>query len=197
MKWNELPHRIAAVCVVPVYFTDRGAVEHVCDAIARAFAVPVWVSGRRVDIHRAFDPARRQFDAHEFQRLLIGEARGGVVIGLTELDLCNRVLSFVYGQAQVGGSVAVASACRLREHGRWRSRRRFLGRLGKEVVHEVGHLAGLTHCPDRRCVMASSSCVADIDLKDAGFCLECQYRLGRLGSTMSVAPPPTTLGVHA
>ena len=43
-------------------------------------------------------------------------------------------------------------------------------RLLKEEAHELGHTFGLRHCPDRRCVMASSHAVERLDVKSAEFC---------------------------
>jgi archaemetzincin len=43
-----------------------------------------------------------------------------------------------------------------------------------EAVHELGHLQGLGHCPDRRCVMHFSNCLLDTDRKQPDFCSRCE-----------------------
>jgi predicted Zn-dependent protease len=46
-------------------------------------------------------------------------------------------------------------------------------RLVKESVHELGHVLGLRHCPDWRCVMASTHDVERLDLKGEEYCPSC------------------------
>jgi archaemetzincin len=36
----------------------------------------------------------------------------------------------------------------------------------KEAMHELGHVLGLNHCPDRNCVMYFSNSIPDTDVKD-------------------------------
>ena len=68
------------------------------------------------------------------------------------------MLSFVYGQAQLQGRVAVVSLARLRPefHGLPPDPAALERRAAKEAVHEVGHTFGLVHCADRRCPMSLS-----------------------------------------
>ena len=97
-------------------------------------------------------------------------------IGVTRLDLFVPILTFVFGEAELGGRCAVVSLQRLDE--------RFYGvpareellreRLVKEAVHELGHTFGLRHCEDWRCVMTSSHAVDRLDVKGVEFCRECR-----------------------
>jgi archaemetzincin len=47
----------------------------------------------------------------------------------------------------------------------------------KEAVHELGHMFGLDHCSDLRCVMHFSNSLADTDRKGRDFCPSCRARL--------------------
>ena len=95
--------------------------------------------------------------------------------GSTERDLFVPVLSFVYGQAQLGGRVAVVSLARLRPefHGLPPAPAALARRAATEAVHEVGHTFGLVHCLDRRCPMSLSIDLADLDGKTATPCAAC------------------------
>ena len=106
-------------------------------------------------------------------------APGERVLGITALDLCLPVLTFVYGFAELRGVAAVVSAHRLdpRFVGARRDHGLMLERLEKEVLHELGHLSGLTHCADRHCVMASAHDVGEIDLEEPSYCPDCRSRL--------------------
>ncbi len=89
------------------------------------------------------------------------------------------VLSFVYGQAQLGGRVAVVSLARLRPefHGLGPDPATLERRAGVEAVHELGHTFGLVHCLDRRCPMSLSIDLPDLDRKTAEPCPGCSALL--------------------
>jgi archaemetzincin len=94
---------------------------------------------------------------------------------VTDVDLYIPVLTFVFGEAQLGGRCALVSLHRLHEefYGLPPSPELLRHRLVKESVHELGHVLGLRHCPDWRCVMASTHDVERIDLKGEEYCPSC------------------------
>jgi archaemetzincin len=101
------------------------------------------------------------------------------VLGITSVDLYIPILTFVFGEAQIGGPCGLVSIHRLRQE--------FYGllpdldlrrqRLAKEAVHEIGHTLDLTHCEDYQCAMAPSHAVEWIDLKESALCGSCQARV--------------------
>ena len=54
-----------------------------------------------------------------------------------------------------------------------------LTRATCECLHELGHVAGLHHCDDYRCVMHFSGDVESIDLRGSGWCDSCAALLAR------------------
>jgi archaemetzincin len=146
-------------------------------ALGDAFRLPV-VRGDPIDEPpRAFLPARAQWSSTAFLEVLLGRVPLGAtrLLGVTERDLCVPVLSFVYGQAQLGGRVAVVSLARLRPefHGLPPGPAILERRAATEAVHEVGHTFGLVHCLDRRCPMSLSIDLADLDGKTPTPCAAC------------------------
>jgi archaemetzincin len=103
----------------------------------------------------------------------------GHLLAVTDVDLYDDGLNFVFGQADLVDRVAVISLVRLREeyYRRPANPSRFRERAVREAVHEVGHTYGLVHCPDPRCVMHYSQRLADTDRKSSRFCRECRARL--------------------
>ena len=98
------------------------------------------------------------------------------VLGLTACDLFVPMLSFVFGQAQLGGEAALVSIARLDQafHGLPPRRSLLLERTVKTVLHELGHTYGLLHCPDRTCAMALATNVAQLDAKESRYCESCR-----------------------
>ena len=122
----------------------------------------------------AYHPQRGQYEAS----VLLGALRRGTtsqtayVLGIADVDLFARGLSFVFGQAELGGNAAVMSLTRLRPEfwGQTPDYALFLERAVKEAVHELGHVIGLRHCPNPVCVMHFSNSLADTDRKGQRFC---------------------------
>jgi archaemetzincin len=101
------------------------------------------------------------------------------ILGITAADLYIPILTFVFGEAQVGGPCALVSTHRLTQefYGLPRDPDLLRSRLIKEAIHEVGHTLELTHCEDYSCAMAPSHAVEWIDLKDGALCANCQSQV--------------------
>ena len=103
------------------------------------------------------------------------------LLGVTQLDLYIPILTFVFGEAQLGGKSAVVSYHRLQQefYGLPPDLDLLANRLLVESVHELGHTLRLTHCHDHQCAMAPSHAVEWIDIKDSGFCEDCVARVSQ------------------
>jgi archaemetzincin len=129
----------------------------------------------------AYDVVRGQYSStlilHE--ALTRRPANASRLFVLTERDLFIPMLSFVYGQAQLGGGVAILSTARLRQefYGLPGNRPLLMLRLRKETLHEMGHTMGLTHCNDQRCTMALSTNIQQLDAKRGEYCESCAVLL--------------------
>ena len=151
---------------------DR-ALDHVRMHLERAFGPPVtvWQGAQRPD--DAYDERRKQWSSSRILSWLARTLPEGKVLGVTDVDLFIPILTFVFGEAQVGGRTAVVSTARLGEPG-LRDDRIVLERLAKEGVHEVGHVLGLLHCHTPGCVMGRSASVRDVDRKRGELCPACR-----------------------
>jgi archaemetzincin len=161
---------------------EPGVIERVRRELERAYGVPVlrWDPVERP--RDTYDVKRRQHASGKVLAWLLQSAPpGGKVLGLTDQDLFIPILTYVFGEAQLGGRVAVASTARLREDLDLHGERRFTERVVKESVHEIGHAYGLVHCNVPRCVMSRAAGVRDVDEKSVELCPRCRRRLAEPG----------------
>jgi archaemetzincin len=165
---------------------DRELMEHVRLHLARAFGRPAlpWRGGERP--RHAFDLRRKQHASGAILRWLLEKGPPtGKVLGVTDRDLFIPILTYVFGEAQLGGRAAVVSLARLAEDVELLGPRLLVERLAKEAVHEVGHAYGLVHCGTERCVMARSPAVREVDEKTSELCEECRARVQELDGGLS------------
>jgi archaemetzincin len=169
MRWIEL-RAVGAM--------DGRLLAGLAPVLAAELGAECRMAARPLDPGFAYDPSRRQYHSTEILRRLGAEAPADAwrVLGVTPGDLYIPVLTFVFGEAQLGAPCAVVSTNRLRPE--------FYGlapdpplvseRLAKEAVHELGHTLGFVHCDTYWCAMAASHCVEAIDLKGTAFCSRCR-----------------------
>jgi archaemetzincin len=139
----------------------------------------------------AYDASRRQFDSTRILREAYDRRDGEAfrVLAVTEADLFIPMLSFVFGQAQLGGPAAVISTARLRQefYGLPPDPPLLCRRAAKEALHELGHSFGLVHCLDTACVLSLSSEIRQVDVKRGAFCPGCRAllreRLAKAGAS--------------
>lgn len=126
----------------------------------------------------AWVPERRQYNSFELLKAIAGRRPPTFsrVLGLTHCDLFVPMLSFVFGQAQLGGAAALVSTARLDPvfYGLLPRRPLLIERTLKTALHELGHTSGLVHCSDRTCVMALATNVAQLDAKNPRYCESCR-----------------------
>lgn len=156
---------------------DPGLLGAVSARLAEEFGVPVRDRALPERPGDAFDLRRGQ---HRSTSILgwLAERRaadGWRILGLTDVDLFIPILTFVFGEAQLGGGAAVVSTARLGHDGtEFHDPRRLAARLLREAVHEVGHCFGLLHCDRPACVMRRSAGLVEVDAKGPSLCVDCR-----------------------
>ncbi len=179
-----------------LHFVGVGKPSHATAALLGALAqrvgivlgLPAKVDQEWVDPSFAFNPLRDQYHSTEILKRLSSDLPQDALrrVGVTDLDLFIPILTFVFGEAQVNNPCAVVSFFRLRQevYGLPPDEDLLRERLLKEILHELGHTFGLTHCPSWQCVMHASHTVEAVDVKPSQFCRSCRAQL-RLGQSQA------------
>lgn len=100
------------------------------------------------------------------------------VLAVTRADLFIPILTYVFGEAQLGGKSCILSTHRLIEPP-WptTAEQGLYCRVAKEAVHELGHTFNLRHCPEHHCIMHYCRSLRDVDRKSNDLCRYCKVLL--------------------
>jgi archaemetzincin len=171
--------------VAPMERLDESLLAAIGESLRQGYGIEVEFGSALGEPGFAWDDTRGQYSAPVILRRLLDDvgAGGGVsrwagpsrLLAITGADLYIPMLSFVYGQAQLGGRVAVVSLARLRPefYGLPPDEELLTIRARKEALHEVGHLFGLVHCPEVNCAMTLSTGIRQLDRKQPSLCAGC------------------------
>src|SRR5271169_4851016 len=167
--------------LLPIGKFDGGLLRDLSPAMANIFGVPCEILPSPLDSEFAFHTERQQYHSSEILARMqsLPTPRTWRILGGAAVDLYIPILTFVFGEAQMGGPCAVVSFHRLRQefYGLSADEHLLRERLLKEAVHEIGHTLNLTHCDDYRCAMAPSHAVEWIDMKENSLCAACHDRI--------------------
>ncbi|RLA86375.1 MAG: hypothetical protein DRG31_00445 [Deltaproteobacteria bacterium] len=146
--------------------------------VEEEFLLPTRVQKIKIDLRPYFDANRRQFHSTMILKGLLKKVppKAEKALLIVDVDLFIPILTFVFGEAQLGGKVGIVSLARLRQE--FYSLPPNLAllhrRLIKEIKHELGHTFGLIHCSQRECVMSVAHNVLAVDQKGMGLCRGCK-----------------------
>lgn len=125
----------------------------------------------------AYEPRKNQYSSLRLLESVRASVDKGVpATALVGVDLSYPGLNFVFGLADEQNLVAVVSTARF-SAGSQTSRDKIVDRAVKTALHETGHLLGLQHCNDQRCVMVLSFVLSDTDFKRKEFCETCRKKM--------------------
>ena len=175
--------RIGALLFVAVGPVPPAVVSDVAARVSRAISVPCRVAAATAEIATAPVDGRAQVDA---DRLLVEVERlaahgDAVLAALVASDMGNPLFTHFFGRARLGGRALVVSLARLSPafDGLCDDADVAARRAALEVLHELGHVAGLRHCADARCLMSLAHTVDAIDVRGTTWCGACSGHLPR------------------
>ncbi len=183
MKYTPLSPSIKPqkICLIsPIGEFDDKFAEKIARCVSDTFKLESRIQSLLNSIDFAFDKKRNQYHSTAILDKLVlrHESEFDKVMALTSADLFIPILTHVYGEAQLGGKSCIVSTARLNEGLDPRmDKERFLGRVIKEALHELGHTFRLVHCKDPHCIMHYCRSIKDVDKKTNEMCRYCNVLL--------------------
>ena len=167
----------ALIDLIPLGQVEPLVLSIVAANVQGVLGMPTEVVLPRPNPTYAYLSSRRQYDAVKILKTLAAEDDGAPLkLGITQYDLCIPILTYVYGESQLGGKAAVVSLNRLIHRD---SRESTYQRIAKICIHELGHIFGLEHCWDPACLMRFSKQLEQLDQLPLHLCSACEYEMTR------------------
>jgi archaemetzincin len=181
MTDERQPDDLERIEVLEVAAPPRDLVEAVAAALSRRVSVPCSIRSAPAGFAVPRIRGRNQADADRLLAAVeaLDPPEGHVLVALTAEDIGHPIFTHFFGRARHFGAAAVVSVARLdpQFYGLPADRGATVRRTVLEIVHELGHLAGLEHCDDWGCIMRFASTVEAIDNRGSRFCLDCAAEL--------------------
>jgi archaemetzincin len=172
---------LKTITLVSFGYFEKDILEKTADAVIDEYHCIVNIKDGHLDLSEYYDSARRQYDGNALLKQVhsMSFPESDKNLGIFNVDLFVPILTFIFGQAFLGGHTGIASLYRLsnERYGMVPDELLMLERFKKEVIHELGHTFGLIHCANPTCVMRSSTYVEDIDQKSVHLCRNCKSNL--------------------
>lgn len=171
----------APIMLLPIGQVDPATIEVVRKPLEEIYRRRTDVGSSLPVPKYAYNPTREQYHSSAILKRVetSRDPAWEAAVGLTEADLFVPEVPFIFGEADRSTRSALISLRRLRpEAGPPETRRDILTRrFISEVIHQIGLIRGLAHCPNNRCVMYFASAVNEIDKRGSGLCANCRKRL--------------------
>ena len=133
------------------------AIRVVAANIQTMLEVPVEMLAPMAIPEDAFQPHRGQYDAGLILKHLaqFSFPYHPSVLAITDVDLCSPILTYVFGEAELGRKLAIISDFRFKDSldGTTAPIGIYYERLAKVALHEIAHTFPLYHCEAPKCLM--------------------------------------------
>jgi archaemetzincin len=167
--------------IILILFSDIDShlIEVLKENLSSTFRRSVEVRYKIRKLDSAYDASRNQYISPRLLSRLKRIKRDPTdkILGITDVDLYSPDYDFVYGEADINSGVATLSVFRLSQAHNTIDIDTFEDRAVREAIHEMGHLFGLGHCRNPRCVMTTCTCVEEVDRAGSKFCITCNKEM--------------------
>jgi archaemetzincin len=167
-------------------FWDRGSPKGLEIPVARMISqildIPVQIYDSPL-LYNGYTVSRQQFDASVILSCIDTYKRRNAIESPVLLVICEDIFHaasrYVFGLARPRTGSSVVSTTRLRNE-YWdlpADETLLCDRIITEGAHELGHILGLHHCLDQRCIMYNPRCLDDLNNKNLFLCDPCRNNL--------------------
>lgn len=169
--------------------------EFVKTAMAAYYDFEIKILARVPLPKSAYYAKRKRYRAEKLLKFLATRMPddGFRILGLTAHDISTTKGKHedwgILGLGSISGETCVVSSFRCKRGAKSKEHARI--RLGKIVVHELGHTFGLPHCPTKGCLMRDGAGTVKTLDGEFDLCTDlCRPRLARGGIGLASAPAP-------
>jgi archaemetzincin len=164
------------IIISPIGHFDSRLIQQVGQEVQRTLGYKFLTVSVLQNVDFAFESSRNQHCSTPILEKLAGLAppRAVKILAICSMDLFIPILTYVYGEAQLGGKACIISTHRLKEGLGTGQPEIFIQRVVKEAIHELGHTFNLRHCEDQTCCMHYCRTVKDVDRKTQELCRYCK-----------------------
>ena len=169
-----------SILISPVGEFSNELIQAVAAEIEQVFGFAAKTGSVVGDLSFALDQNRQQYHSTLILEQLAANTPPHCLktLAVAQVDLFIPILTHVYGEAQLGGTACVVSTFRLNEsRSGLNIAPRYLERIVKEAIHELGHTFNLRHCPEHTCIMHYCRNEEDVDRKSDELCRYCKIML--------------------
>ena len=169
-----------SILISPVGELSTELMEALAAEIKRVFGFAIETGTVLEDLSFALDQNRQQYHS----TLILDQLAANIpaycirILAIAQVDLFIPILTHVYGEAQLGGAACIVSTFRLNEsRSAINISAKYVERIVKEAIHELGHTFNLRHCPEHTCIMHYCRNEEDVDRKSDELCRYCKVML--------------------
>lgn len=163
------------IAVQPLGGVREDVVEVIAANLQAFFQIPTQVFLDQPLPDGAYNPHRAQYNCYPILESLrtLSPNHAVKIIGVTDIDLFIPILTYVFGEAELGGRATVVSTYRLEKDDKPVLPNCLYDRAAKIAVHEMAHTFRLPHCREDGCIMNSFPVLSHIDDTPVHFCRYC------------------------
>jgi len=177
------------IVIIGLNMIDKRILEYICKYLCeKIFYCNCEIIDPLILDSRFYNKLREQYNSDLILNWIAQKTKtykADITIGVGDFDAYADNLNFIFGEAYPKDHVCAIYLGRLKTN----DNDLYNERIIKEVIHEIGHVLGLQHCPNPDCVMYFSRTINDTDRKKPMYCKKCAQILIKNNIPLKISEP--------